>query len=149
MRRIYVGEFRMARRAATSLALAVLALMVLAPPASAGGWAITSFDSLPGEFRAGQSYRLGYTVLQHGQAPVRDARTAIHIRSKATGEALSFPGQPQGAPGHYVAEVSFPSAGEWSWEVDQGSFTVQDAAGRTESHPFEPQRLVPVTVQPA
>jgi hypothetical protein len=43
-----------------------------------------------------------------------------------------FPGVAEGAPGHYVSEVRFPAAGEWTWEVDQS--------------PFERQALGKVTV---
>jgi hypothetical protein len=139
----------MIRRAAASLALTAVTLLVLAAPALAGGWAITSFDALPAEFRAGETYRLGYTVLQHGQTPVRNAQTAIRIRLQGGGETLSFPGRAEGAPGHYVAQVRFPTSGTWTWEVDQGGFTVSNDAGKTETFPFEPQRLLPVTVLPA
>jgi hypothetical protein len=48
------------------------------------------------------------------------------------GQTLLFTGTPDGAPGHYVAQVSFPSAGSWEWTVYQG--------------PFEPQELGVVSV---
>ncbi len=105
--------------------LAAVALLALAMPALAGGWAVTSLDALPSEFRAGQTYRLGYTIRQHGVTPFTGARTRILTEVPATGETTAFAGAPEGAPGHYVAEVRFPSAGMWTWHVEQGPFGLQ------------------------
>ena len=40
-------------------------------------------------------------------------------------EVLSFPGEPTGIPGEYVAIVTLPTTGSWAWEVNQGWFGVQ------------------------
>jgi hypothetical protein len=106
-------------------------VLASAGTALAGGWAVTTLDSLPDEVRAGHTYSLGYTILQHGLTPFQTSESAIVITSR-DGQKQSFAGKAQGAVGHYVAEVRFPAAGEWSWEVRPG--------------PFEPQRLAPVTV---
>lgn len=116
----------MRHRFAGSIALAGILLLSVAGTASAGGWSVTTFDQLPAEFRAGQVYPLGYRVLQHGVRPVDRLKTEIHIRAVNTGETHSFPGIPDGAPGHYVAEVRFPAAGEWSRQVAQGPFAMQE-----------------------
>jgi len=104
--------------------LASLAL-ALSTPAAAGGWAITTFDQLPPEFVAGQTYRLGYTIRQHGATPIRVDRTEIVADPAAGGAALSFVGVPEGPLGHYSAEVTFP-AGTYSWRVTQQPFQAQD-----------------------
>jgi hypothetical protein len=101
-------------------------LIMAAPAATAGGWAITSMDELPGEFQAGETYQLGYTILQHGKTPVDGAETDITARNPATGETLRFVGQADGQPGHYVAEVTFPEGGSWTWSVTQGDFAVHE-----------------------
>ncbi len=101
-------------------------LILAAPAAIAGGWAITSMDELPGEFRAGETYQLGYTILQHGKTPVEGAETEITARNPSTGETLRFVGQADGKPGHYVAEVTFPDGGAWMWSVTQGDFAVHE-----------------------
>ena len=101
-------------------------LILAAPAAFAGGWAITSMDELPGEFRAGETYQLGYTILQHGKTPVDGAETEIIARNAATGETLRFVGQADGKPGHYVADVTFPESGSWTWSVTQGDFAVHE-----------------------
>jgi hypothetical protein len=104
-------------------------------PALAGGWAITTMDSLPpGGFRAGETYRLGYIIRQHGQIPFAGAMSSIRIQG-SSGESYVFPGVPEGTPGHYISAVRFPAAGEWTWAVDQS--------------PFAPQKLGTVTVLPA
>lgn len=101
-------------------------LMLAAPAAMAGGWAITSMDELPGELRAGETYQLGYTILQHGKTPVDGAKTEIIAHNAATGETLRFVGQADGKPGHYVAEVTFSEGGSWTWSVTQGDFAVHE-----------------------
>jgi hypothetical protein len=114
------------RRSLYSTALAAVALVLLAAPALAGGWAVTTFDPWPAEgFRAGESYRLGYTIRQHGVQPFGEARTEIRIRSGQGDVVQSFPGRPEGSVGHYVAEVRFPSSGDWIWEVTQDPFATQ------------------------
>jgi hypothetical protein len=114
------------RRLVLGLAAGALFLMSAASAASAGGWAVTTFDSLPPEFRAGETYQLGYTIRQHGQTPVNVDRTEIVIwRGDAQADRQVFDGMRQGDVGHYVARVTFPASGEWSWEVQQGPFPAQ------------------------
>lgn len=120
-------------RSVIGLVLACLGLaLVWTPSVFAGGWAITTLDPLPNELRAGQTYPIGYVIRQHGQTPFTSAQTAIEIRSPDTQVPQRFRAVPDGAPGHYVAQVTFPTAGEWQWDVDQA--------------PFAPQALGTVTV---
>ena len=120
-------------RSVIGLVLACLGLaLVWTPSVFAGGWAITTLDPLPNELRAGQTYAIGYVIRQHGQTPFTSAQTAIEIRSPDSQAPQRFRAVPDGAPGHYVAQVTFPTAGEWQWDVDQA--------------PFAPQALGTVTV---
>jgi hypothetical protein len=116
-----------------TLVLAILALAALGiqSPALAGGWAVTTFDDLPGEFVAGQNYDLGYTIRQHGKTPINVDRTEIVAYGKS-GKTLSFAGRADGPVGHYTATVYFPAEGAYTWQVTQG--------------PFEPQALGTLTV---
>jgi hypothetical protein len=123
----------MVRRLVVGVALAAVASLALAVPALAGNWAVTTLDRLPAEFRAGETYRIGYTILQHGQTPFASRSTAIRIRSSEGGEVRTFAAAPEGAKGHFVVEVRFPAAGEWTWEV---------------AHEFGAQKLGSVTVLP-
>ena len=114
------------RRTGLRTALAVAALLALAAPVAwAGGWAVTTMDPLPSEgFEAGQTYRLGWTIRQHGDKPFAGATTEIRIVGSG-GERHVFRGLPEGPTGHYAADVRFPTAGEWSWEVTQEPFASQ------------------------
>jgi len=60
----------MIRRSILSCAVVVAALLALAAPALAGGWAVITLDSLPKEVRAGQPLHLGFVIRQHGRTPV-------------------------------------------------------------------------------
>jgi hypothetical protein len=123
------------RRLVLSLTVACALLIGAGSAALAGGWAVTSFDSLPPSFHAGETYALGYTIRQHGVTPVNVDRTEIVIGRAGGGESRAFAGVREGAVGHYVARVTFPASGAWTWQVTQG--------------PFEAQSLGNVQVQPA
>ncbi len=104
------------------LALGALgALVAMSGVALAKEGAVTKFDSLPGEWHAGQNYTLGYTIRMDGVEPYKADTTEIVIRN-GTGKVLSYPGTPDGTAGHYTAKVYFPAAGTYTWQVTQGSF---------------------------
>jgi hypothetical protein len=113
------------RRLTLVLAVFALALAALATPALAGGWAVTTFDDMPGQFVSGKEYALGYTIRQHGATPINVAKTEI-LAVAVSGRTLSFPGKSEGAMGHYVATVFFPAGGTYTWQVTQGDFAAQD-----------------------
>jgi hypothetical protein len=121
------------------LTLTAALLLLGAVPALAGGWAATTLDELPGEFVAGDTYQIGYTIKQHGVTPVNvnelGGTTEIRITSPESGKTLAYPGVREGATGHYIAKVTFPYEGKWTWEVTQG--------------PFEAQPLGSISVKPA
>jgi hypothetical protein len=122
----------MTLRVAICILLATISAAALSAPAYAGGFAVTTFDQLPATVRAQETYAFGYTVRQHGVTPLSGIATRIVAQSSRTGETIAFEGAPQGEPGHYVAEVHFPSDGVWQWRVEQG--------------PFGPQQLGTVSV---
>ncbi len=107
------------------LAVLAIALGALAPPALAGGWAVTTFDDMPGQFVSGQEYTLGYTIRQHGATPINVDKTEI-LAVATSGRTLAFPGKSQGNVGHYIASVFFPAGGTYTWQVTQGAFAPQD-----------------------
>ena len=106
-------------------AVLALSLGVFAFPAFAGGWAVTTFDDMPGQFVAGQEFKLGYTIRQHGVTAINVDKTEI-LALATSGRTLSFPGTSQGDIGHYVATVYFPAGGTYTWRVTQGMFEAQD-----------------------
>lgn len=105
------------------VALFVL-LAVLAVPslAQAGGWGVTTLDTLPHGLVAGEPYVLGMTVLQHGKTAWEAESLSIRARMVTGGETLMFSATPQGKAGHYQAELLFPAPGQWEWSVSTGLF---------------------------
>lgn len=96
------------------LVLAVAA--IAAPAASAGGWATVGLDSLPSGTPAGGKWSVDMTVLQHGVTPLEGIAPVLTIVN-GKGDSRRFVGTPTGKPGVYHADVVFPSAGTWSYEV--------------------------------
>ena len=121
----------MTRLLGFTLAAAIFTL-VLGGPALAGGWAVTTLDSLPPDIHAAQSYAIGYTIRQHGITPVNveemgtGSTTEIQVTSPDGAKTLRYRGAQEGATGHYVAKVIFPYQGTWTWKVTQGPFQAQD-----------------------
>ena len=100
--------------ACSALALTLL----LATTALAGGWANAVMDTAPDEPGGpNQPVTMGFTLLQHGVTPVDWGTTQVVLTNQATGESVSFDARLQGATGHWVAEISVPADGTWSYEV--------------------------------
>jgi hypothetical protein len=99
------------------LLLAVpLALLVLAPSALAGGWATVGLSSTPAGTQPGNPWVVNLTVLQHGRTPLEGIQPTVTIRN---GDAhKTFAAKPTGEPGVYRASVVFPTAGRWTYEVN-------------------------------
>lgn len=101
------------------LSLAAVAAALLVPTAaSAGGWATVQLSSTPDGARAGVPWNVELTVLQHGVRPLDGISPTIRIWSGAV--ARTFAATPAGKAGVYRAEVVFPDAGTWRWEIWDG-----------------------------
>jgi hypothetical protein len=99
------------------LVLLVLGLVVPAV-AGAGGWATAGLSSTPEGVAPGQPWKVDVTVLQHGRTPLEGLQPVVRIRS---GDATrEFAATPTAKTGVYRAEVVFPSAGRWEYEVLDG-----------------------------
>lgn len=109
----------------TRLAPILLVLLVVPLAATAGGWALTSFDELPTSFEAGETYELSYTILQHGKTPVDVYQTSVFV-TDSDGNVTEFAATRTGSVGHYAVEVTFPAAGTFTWNVSQGDFAPHD-----------------------
>jgi hypothetical protein len=116
--------------------LAVVAAAVLAPAATAGGWATVGLSSLPSDdLTAGGTWSVDLTVLQHARTPLDGVQPTISLRSDGGDTAGPFAATPTGEPGVYHAEVRFPSAGTWTYVVDDGFSQV---------HSFKPVEVGPL-----
>ena len=100
----------------------LLMLGALAGTALAKEGAVTKLDALPPVgLHAGQMIPVGFTILMDGVEPYKADVAEIVVRN-GTGKVLSYPATAQGAAGHYVANVYFPAAGNYTWQVTQGTF---------------------------
>jgi hypothetical protein len=113
--------------------LAAVAFAALTGTAHAGGWATVELGEAPGSLVAGTPWKVELIVKQHGITPMSDVTPSVEITNDA-GVVRTFPARPTKTTGHYVADVTFPSAGEWRTRLYDG-FT--DAV---------PHRLSPLTV---
>lgn len=143
----------MGKRTWACLAVTLLALLAGAAPAFAGGWAIISLDALPADVRAGQTQQIGFTVLQHGVTPTNrdlDGSTLVPVLTitpldAAAGKAQEFNARPEGATGHFIADVTFPAAGRWAWSIQLPSYMVQTNGTSSKGAEFEPLTVLPLT----
>lgn len=107
------------------VALGVAALFTLTPavPAQAGGWAVTYLDPLPERFDAGQSYTLGFWVLQHGSHPYEGDLGSVGITLvDSRGTASPFAGVRLPEPAHYAAAIAIARPGSYQVIAVQGLF---------------------------
>jgi hypothetical protein len=110
------------RRISLIAVTTLLALGALASSALAKEGAVSKLDALPpGGLHAGQMIPVGFTILMDGVEPYKADIAEIVVRN-GTGKVLSYPATAQGAAGHYVANVYFPAAGSYTWQVTQGTF---------------------------
>lgn len=116
-------------RLVCALALALAGGLVMASPASAGGWAATVLDPLPERIEAARTYTIGYWVLQHATHPYNGrmnesgelGRTGLRIVSE-DGDVRTFDGVRLGQPAHFSAAVVVPHPGTWEVYAIQGVF---------------------------
>jgi hypothetical protein len=108
----------MTRRIMTGGLAALATLLLAAGAALGGGWATITPDAGADQPRAGETDEFGFTVLQHGETPAGWVNATLVVESIATGKTITVAATPQGADGHFVAEVTFPEAGYWSWRVE-------------------------------
>lgn len=99
------------------LPAALAASIVLVGNVLAGGWANAILDAPPNQPTAGQPVQVGFMLLQHGVTPVTSGTVEV-IATDADGARVAFAAHPQGAAGHWVATVTFPHEGNWTWKVD-------------------------------
>jgi hypothetical protein len=109
------------------LVATVVAALALAGVAQAGCMATVGLSSLPkAGHPAGKPWFVTIRVLQHGRAPMPDARPEVRIRN-AAGKLFVFKGKKTVIVGSYRARVVFPKAGRYSLGVYDG-FPVKECA---------------------
>ena len=99
--------------------LLVLAVLLPTGVARAGGWATVELGEAPSGLVAGEPWHVELIVKQHGVTPLAGLEPSIQISDRG-GATRTFRARPTGAPGTYVADVTFPSAGTWSARISDG-----------------------------
>lgn len=117
----------------------LVALLLMATPVLAGGWAVITVDSLPGEVRAGETLSIGFMLRQHGQTPTNSASPTLSAINLDTGERITADARQSGETGHYLVDVVFPSEGQWEWSLSGFGPAVN----------YEPLTVLPATAMVA
>ena len=99
--------------------LLIILLAALAAPAAAlgGGWATAGVTPPSDGIGPGLTWHAEITLLQHGVTPLQGVSPSVTVRGP---ETRTFPARPTGEPGVYAADIVFPTAGTYSYEVDDG-----------------------------
>jgi hypothetical protein len=107
--------------------LLILTFTALALPAAAlgGGFATAGVGPPSDGLGAGDTWHAKITLLQHGITPLQGVSPTITIRGP---ETRTFAARPTEDPGVYVADVVFPTAGSYRYEVDDGFSQVHSFA---------------------
>ena len=123
------------------IAAVLLGSLVQAGVASAGCNATVGVAPPPTGIGPGTTWTAEMTVLQHGVQPLPNADTAhptLTIVNGETGARKTFTSQPTDDPAVFVADVVFPAAGTWSYEVydDFTAWEDDTAAPCAQTHSF-------------
>lgn len=97
--------------------LVILVILAVAAPAAAGGWATVRLDAEPGELVAGESWEFSFVVKQHDRTLTNDVEPVARAVHTETGEIVTAAAEHAGAVGQFEAEITFPRAGVWKWEI--------------------------------
>jgi hypothetical protein len=107
------------------LALICAFLLISAPSAVAGGWAVTYVDPVP-SIQASTTHTVGYWVLQHGTHPFSGDLGKTGLRFQTGADSREFVGVPLGEPAHYAVTFSLPN----------GTYEVFGVQGMFREHPL-------------
>ena len=102
------------RSRSIALPLGLLASLLAASVAVAGGWAQVTGTNVPVDPQAGEEATVDFNVLQHGMTPVSWPGLTVIATDAKSGAVVRADAQAKGPEGSYVATIVFPSAGEWS-----------------------------------
>ena len=131
----------MRRRTAVPTILAAGALLLALPGAAgAGGFATVGLSSLPDGTAPGRPWHVTLTILQHGRTPLSDLQPSVRVASPDGQTVRTFAARPAGRPGTYTVSVVFPSAGRWTYSIDDGF---------TQTHTYAPVTIGASAAVPA
>jgi hypothetical protein len=113
----------------------VATALALAGNASAGCFATAGLVPPPATVGPGDTWKAQITVKQHGVRPIPDATPTLTIVGE-DGARKTFAAKPTKQVGVYAASVVFPSAGSWSYEVNDGFVSKKEGWDCSTDHTF-------------
>lgn len=113
----------MIRRQILSLLCGTILVLCTAAPLWAGGWVVVTLDTLPRDVQAGEPVMIGFTVRQHGVTLINVNGPLLSARHVESGETIELTATQDKPLGHYRAQVTFPTAGLWTWQIEPRPFT--------------------------
>lgn len=104
-----------------TLNVATVTLVALGATAfTFGGWAAITVDDLPSALTAGQPTTIAFTVRQHGVTPLGRLSPSVVAVGENGAVAPTAMATPSGPEGHYVATITAPKPGGWSFTIRSG-----------------------------
>lgn len=114
-----------------TLLAALCALAPIVGAAAGGNFATVTLDEPTAGVVVDQPWRVGFTVKRHDVEPINDVTPRLAAEHRGSGARLEAVATRDGADGHFVAEVTFPEAGEWAWSVTPEPFPTFDLPALT------------------
>jgi hypothetical protein len=117
----------MLRRMIAATTTAAAALLFAVSMVTAGGWAEIQADAATTTEPpiAGEPMTVGFMVLQHGVTPAGWVTPTVVFRDTVTGRTVDADVAAKGADGHFVATVTLPTGGVWTWSVQLAELLVE------------------------
>ncbi len=97
--------------------LLIICTLVSPSTAHAGGWGVTTLDAWPQNVVVGKPVTVTFTIRQHGVHVLTDITPEFVFRNVSTKESLRVTAKVQPRLARFMAVLTFPSAGEWAWEM--------------------------------
>ena len=88
--------------------------------AALGGWAVISVQDLPEYLEAGTTYRIEYTVRQHGITLLNGLQGTVVMQPEGSQPALTAVMQPGAGSGRYVGTIRVPEADRVTLTIKSG-----------------------------
>jgi len=101
------------------LAALVLLVALFVPGAVLAGGVAVTLDGPLADVEAGKPLTIGFSIrsAHEDRLPIRDQKPFIIANSVTTDDVATATASAEGAEGHYVVTMTFPSAGQWRWQI--------------------------------
>ena len=108
------------QRALSFLALCMMAVSLMPPQASAGGWAVATVDELPADVVRGEELVIHFTMRQHGVQLTNWGEVFLTFTHVSSHREITVSASADPETWKYTARVTFPQEGLWRWTAGDG-----------------------------